>query len=99
VKCLGRNLADHCCYVDGRPCKFLEENTERGLRWSCQLRRETGSWEAAVTDPRYNDGPDSPGQALRSVTYENCLDYQCRECTALEAGKITEDEFLRLKAL
>jgi hypothetical protein len=57
VKCLGRNLDDHCCYVNNKPCKYLEENTEEGFRWSCGLRRELGSWDLVHKDPRYIDGP------------------------------------------
>lgn len=53
MKCLGRNLEDHCCYLDGKPCAFVEENTQPGFRWSCGLRRELGSWDAVLSDPRY----------------------------------------------
>jgi len=53
MRCLGRNLDEHCCWVDGKVCKFLEENTEPGYRWSCGLRRELGSWDAVITDSRY----------------------------------------------
>ena len=53
MKCLGRNLDDHCCYLKGKVCQFLEENTEPGFRWSCGLRRELGSWDAVLADPRY----------------------------------------------
>ena len=61
MRCFGRNFDDHCCYVNGAVCPFLEENSERGQRWSCQLRRETGSWSAAVADPRYTETKASPG--------------------------------------
>jgi hypothetical protein len=53
MECLGRNLDDHCCYLKGKVCQFLEENTEPGFRWSCGLRRELGSWDAVLADPRY----------------------------------------------
>lgn len=53
MKCLGRNLDEHCCWVDGKVCKFLEENSEPGFRWSCGLRRELASWNAVIADPRY----------------------------------------------
>jgi len=56
MKCLGRNLDEHCCWVDGKVCKFLEENAEPGFRWSCGLRRELGSWDAVIKDPRYVSG-------------------------------------------
>ncbi len=52
MECLGRNLDEHCCWVNGKPCQFLEENSEE-FRWSCGLRRELGSWDAVIEDPRY----------------------------------------------
>lgn len=69
--CLGRNLDEHCCWIAGKVCEFLEENTEKGFRWSCGLRRELGSWDAVITDPRYLDGP-----AKESTTPNmNCRDW------------------------
>ena len=47
------NGADHCCYVRGEPCVFLEKNTVPDRRWVCGLRRELGSWEKVHVDPRY----------------------------------------------
>lgn len=93
MECYGRNLSDHCCYIANKPCPFLEENSERGQRWSCQLRRETGSWDAAIADPRYNTGEGSPGHAFRNTPYKNCRDFQCKECALLERGEITQTEF------
>ena len=57
MRCLGRNNDDHCCYVAGKVCEFLEENTEPNFRWSCGLRRELGTWQKVTNDPRYLDGP------------------------------------------
>lgn len=98
MHCFGRNLEDHCCYVNGAPCKFLEENTEPNMRWSCGLRRETGSWAKAILDPRYFESADSPGQAFKRTPYKNCKEFQCPECAMLERGEITQQEFERLKA-
>ena len=98
MKCFGRNSPDHCCYIAGHLCPFLEENTERGQRWSCQLRRETGSWEAAIADPRYDTGEGSPGHAFRNTPYKNCLVFQCPECALLESGEITQVKFEERKA-
>ena len=47
------NTKDHCCYVAGYPCKFLEENTVKGRRWACGLRRELKSWDKVHNDTRY----------------------------------------------
>ena len=84
MQCFGRNFDDHCCYVKGKPCPFLEENSEPDHRWSCQLRRETGSWDAAIADPRYNTGEGSPGFEFRNTLYKNCRDFQCKSCSISE---------------
>lgn len=52
VRCHG-NGADHCCYVDGHACRFLEVGSIPGRHWVCGLRRELGSWAAVHADPRY----------------------------------------------
>ena len=49
------NLDDHCCYVNGQVCDFLEENTLPNRRWVCGLYRELGSWPAVYEDPRYQE--------------------------------------------
>lgn len=55
MKCLGRNLEEHCCWVAGEVCPHLRENLEPGYRWSCLLRYELGSWDAVLKDPRYKN--------------------------------------------
>lgn len=85
MKCHGRNADDHCCYINGKPCLFLEENTEVGFRWSCGLRRELGSWDAVLADPRYYDGPESPKELLKKWNYD-CKSYQCRNCAKIDMG-------------
>lgn len=54
MECTGRGDAngEHCCFVDGERCRFLEENVG-GRRWVCGLRRELGSWDAVHEDARY----------------------------------------------
>jgi hypothetical protein len=47
------NTKDHCCYVNGVRCPFLEENTVEGRRWACGLRRKLGSWEKVHQDKGY----------------------------------------------
>jgi len=81
-------------------CPFLEHGTEAEQLLSCQLRRETGSWEKAIADPRYTDGrKNSPGRFFAQFYYKNCQDYQCLECDQLERGEIDRAEFDRIKAL
>lgn len=71
MKCLGRNLDEHCCWVNGKPCQFLEENTEPGQRWTCGLRRELGSWDAVLADSRYQ----TQVQPLLRAKDMNCRDW------------------------
>jgi len=47
------NSQDHCCYVQGKPCKYVEKNTVEGRKWACGLRRELGDWDLVLEDPRY----------------------------------------------
>lgn len=44
---------EHCCWIGGVPCPFLEEGTVEGRRWVCGLLRELGSWDAVYEDERY----------------------------------------------
>lgn len=52
MQCPG-DTADHCCYLNGERCHFLEEGTVPGRRWACGLYRELGSWQKVHIDPRY----------------------------------------------
>lgn len=54
--CTGRGEpdGDHCCYVAGKPCRFLAAGSE-GRAWECSLRRDLGSWEAVHADPGYQE--------------------------------------------
>lgn len=45
--------SEHCCWVRGKPCRFLEEGTVSGRRWACGLRRELGDWAEVHRDQRY----------------------------------------------
>ena len=87
MKCLGRNLEDHCCYLKGKPCAFLEENTE-DVRWSCGLRRELGSWDAVLKDPRYKKvlGPYFKYYEKRTGVKSSCAEWPegigCSSCGA-----------------
>jgi hypothetical protein len=47
------NTAEHCCWVGGQVCRFLEVDTTPGRHWVCGLRRQLGSWEAVHSDPGY----------------------------------------------
>jgi len=47
------NGEDHCCWLNGEICQFLEENTVPGRRWACGFLRRLGSWDAVAADPIY----------------------------------------------
>lgn len=49
------NQPDHCCYVAGERCRFLEENTMPGRRWVCGLMRRLESWDKVHADPGYQE--------------------------------------------
>jgi len=55
-KCDG-NTQDHCCYLNGKPCDYLEKNTVADRRWACGLLRELGDWDSVLASDRYIDGP------------------------------------------
>lgn len=63
MPCLG-DRDDHCCYVNGVACQYLEENTVPGRRWACRLRRELGSWEAVHADMGYQVNVQSVWDSL-----------------------------------
>jgi len=79
--CLG--LADdHCCYIGGEVCSYLEEGTVAGRRWVCGLLRELGSWARVYGDGRY-DGVRVKLRA-RGMTFD-CGDWpgdgdRCASC-------------------
>jgi hypothetical protein len=70
VECHG-NLDDHCCYIRGEVCLYLEEGTVEGRRWSCGLFRELGSWDAVHRDARYK------GSAIAAWFTQNFPGYGC----------------------
>jgi len=85
MQCLGRNLDDHCCWIKGKVCQFLEKDSEPGFRWSCGLRRELGSWDAVIVDKRYMDSVEP---VLKPLGY-TCRDWpnadkgqKCKQCGA-----------------
>lgn len=47
------NGTNHCCYVNGQPCQYLQENTVEGRRWACGLYVELQNWDAVIADERY----------------------------------------------
>lgn len=46
-------VEDHCCWLDGKVCKYLADSDRPGHAFDCALRRDLGSWDAVHGDPRY----------------------------------------------
>ena len=91
MRCLGRNSDNHCCYLSGKVCQFLEENTEPDFRWTCGLRRELGSWNAVLEDPRYLEEVQPQLDAMPKIEPTNCREYpggtwECRQCYPVKHG-------------
>lgn len=87
MPCLGRNLPKTCCYIRGEPCRFLEENSEPGFRWSCGLFRELGDWDKVLDDPRYKEhveGSWAPGINCRDWPEGPPEHRGCNICGACE---------------
>jgi len=82
--CLGRNDADHCCYIDGVACPHLEENTEAGFRWSCGLRRQLGSWRKVIKSRDWKDtvGDSISAKGYTCETWPNDQYDGCSKCRA-----------------
>lgn len=65
------NGPDHCCYINGKVCTFLEVDTVPGRHWVCGLRRQLGSWGKVHADPCYQ-----PIKAeLNKLGIESCGDW------------------------
>ena len=52
MPCAG-NSETHCCWLDGKVCKYLEEDTVEGRHWACGLRRKLGDWDKVITSKEY----------------------------------------------
>lgn len=76
-----RNLSDHCCWMDGKACIFLQENKSGEFRWTCSLREELGSWEAVHEDERYKEKVqpfwDKHEERLGK---QSCGNFKCVNC-------------------
>ena len=84
MPCLG-NSDDHCCYLKGKACPFLEYNTVPGRKWACGLMRRFGDWDEVLASDEYI-GTVAP---VFEPLGMNCKDwpdgtganhYTCEEC-------------------
>ena len=75
------NTVDHCCWLVGKPCIYLEENTVSDRHWVCGLRRRLGNWDAVLMSNEYKTNV-----APKLNTGINCRDWpdkpltKCFEC-------------------
>lgn len=84
-RCVGRGTADgdHCCYIDGHPCLFIEEPRKGRRTFVCGLRDTLGSWEAVNLSPEYE--PIGNHWKARGLPFNYCELFQpsegvcCRE--------------------
>jgi len=75
LKC-NRNLDDHCCFLKGKTCIYLRENSD-DPRWTCTLREELGSWDKVHKDVRYlKDVKPTWGE----LNIADCGNYTCENC-------------------
>ena len=86
VTCTGRGTADgdHCCYIGGVQCLYLEEPRGRSRRkFVCGLRATLGSWQAVNLSAEYE--PIGTHWQSIGLPYNYCETYQpgpglcCRE--------------------
>ena len=82
MPCAG-NAKTHCCWLSGKVCKYLEENTVPSRRWVCGLRRKLGDWDAVLASPEYQK---DVAPILERLGY-NCKDWpdkpegmRCGDC-------------------
>ena len=54
MPCHGNTL-DHCCWLAGKPCVYLEVDTVPGRKWACGLRRKYGDWDKALESKEYQN--------------------------------------------
>ena len=47
------NRDDHCCYLNGKACPYLEKNTIEGRLWSCGLYNKLQDWNAVILSDEY----------------------------------------------
>lgn len=70
MPCFG-NKDSHCCSINGKDCKYLEENTMPDRRWACGLMRKLQDWDAVLISKEYIT--DVKGKFAHPET--NCRDW------------------------
>jgi len=80
--CAG-NSEDHCCWVNGKVCPHLEENTVEGRHWACGLLVKLGSWEAVYKD---NNWQLDVKPLCDRIGVRGCGDWPPKGKTCLECG-------------
>ena len=44
---------DHCCWLEGRVCKYVRPSDREGYVWDCGLRADLGSWKKVYASKEY----------------------------------------------
>lgn len=71
-----RALEDHCCYLKGKTCRYLREDTGTP-RWTCTLREKYGNWDDVHKDSGYLEHVKPTWTEL---SIKDCGDYTCENC-------------------
>ena len=81
MPCAG-NSEDHCCYLDGKPCKYIEKDTVEGRKWACGLRRELGDWDLVLVSEEYKKDvePHFEPQGINCRDWPEANAAYCGEC-------------------
>lgn len=77
------NSKDHCCWIAGTSCRYLEVDTVPDRKWACGLRRKYGDWDKVLDSEEYQENVE-PHFGPQGV---NCRDWpdlkngqSCNEC-------------------
>lgn len=46
------DLDEHCCWLDGEQCRYLQENVN-GRKWACSLLLKYSSWSEVNVSSEY----------------------------------------------
>jgi len=76
-----RNLADHCCWLNGVPCPHIKENVQEGFRWSCGLMIKYQDWDIVHNSAEYLQDVEPFWVTFKERTnFTKCGDWTCENC-------------------
>ena len=83
MPCLAKD--EHCCWLNGVQCKYLEENTVPGRRWACGLKRRYNTWDAAINSEEYKQDIE-PHFGPKGINCKDWPDIPHTKCFACGFG-------------